>query len=59
MPLSFTPILIAGATAAIGWFFQENSAKNARLRQNYDAELERSRQLREAELSGRVFPVCG
>ena len=51
MPLPFTPILIAGATAAIGWFFQENSAKNARLRQNYDAELERRRQLREAELS--------
>jgi len=43
--------LIAGATAAIGWFFQENSAKNARLCQHADAELERKRQLREAELS--------
>src|SRR6266478_9021740 len=42
---------IAGATAAIGWFFQENSAKNARLCQHSDAELERKRQLREAELS--------
>ena len=40
MPLPLTPILIAGATAAVGWFFQENSAKNARKRQNarYDSE---------------------
>lgn len=40
MPLPLAPIFIAGATTAIGWVFQENSAK-----------LKRERQLREAELA--------
>ena len=51
MALPLAPILIAGVTAAVGYFFQENSAKNARLRQQADADLERERQLRHAELS--------
>lgn len=40
MPLPLNPILIAGATAAIGYFFQENAAKNTCRRQKTDAQLE-------------------
>lgn len=51
MPLPLGPLFLAGATAAIGYFFQENSAKNARHRKETDAEIERTRQFREAELT--------
>ncbi len=50
MPAQFGPVLVAAATAAIGYFFQQNSAKNAYARQQADALLEQERRLREREL---------
>ncbi len=42
MPLPLAPILIAGATTAIGWVFQENSARLKRQRQQREDELARA-----------------
>jgi hypothetical protein len=50
-PPIFAPIFIAGATTAIGYFFQEHSKTIAIARQTNEAELIRVRQQREAELA--------
>ena len=45
MPLPLGPILLAGATAAVGWFFQNHSAKLARERQLRDSELKQAQEI--------------
>ena len=45
MPLPLAPILIAGATTAIGWVFQENSARLKRQRQQREDELARAQEI--------------
>ncbi len=57
MPIPLTPIILAGATAAIGHFFQNTAKKNARSLKAADAELERQRQLRDVELknANKIF----
>lgn len=45
MPAALGPIFVAGATAAIGYFFQNQSAKIANERQQREAELARAQKI--------------
>jgi len=47
----FGPVFIAGATAAIGYFFQEHSKTIDDAKRKSDDELSRSREQREADLT--------
>jgi hypothetical protein len=52
MPIPLVaPIFVAGATAAIGYFFQENAKTIAEANQKNQEELTRARLRREAELT--------
>lgn len=52
MPLPIVPIFIAGATTAIGWFFQNKSAKIATQQRIHESELKRAQEiLREVSTS--------